>query len=281
MTQSYASRVEARPGYARFKNRKQTIRRRFQAGRITDEQRDDLLAEARERYRTSPDIAPAPVLTDEQQAMLDLWHAEHPESPCQNDLCLSARATSCCCPCEGRWHGAALGRTLPRWVVRACAHPDCDADVTGRDGHARYCSYACGRRARHGIRMLPCRRCSAPFWPVNGIGGRRWCTACRASAVAREQRQGLARRRPDKWSASDCPLGCQWTPLAKWLSRHLAAGTPPCDAARSASADYQAIRNRRQGRSTAADAWAETEPRPLGDHHDDDENDHPPTDVHY
>ena len=144
MTQSYAARVAARPHYARLKNRKKTIRRRWQAGRIDDTERDRLLAEARDAYDAG--------LARERPPQLVEW-LDGPGrgvGHCESDECLAAVGNVCRCGCEGRWHGAALG--LPPLDERPGAQPTpMVCEVCGRPGSGRptkrYCGTTCQMRA--------------------------------------------------------------------------------------------------------------------------------------
>ena len=82
-------------------NRKKTIRRRHQAGRITDEERDRLMERALRDHRGET------ARTAQQRAAIEAarWGRMedcHPE-------CVAAQGLVCSCPCLGANHGSAWG----------------------------------------------------------------------------------------------------------------------------------------------------------------------------
>lgn len=113
MTQNYQERVAKRPGYAKFKNRKKTIRRRRDAGKITPAEAAQLTREARDQYFAEYD-------RNQQREAIQVgaeWCTENPDHDAAREvsagscdhLCLGARGKQCHCRCEGRNHGLANG----------------------------------------------------------------------------------------------------------------------------------------------------------------------------
>jgi len=202
VTQSYAARVAARPHYARLKNRKKTIRRRWQAGRIDDTERARLLAEARDAYAGLAPGRPAQLVEWLDGPGRGVGH-------CESDECLAAVGNVCRCGCEGRWHGAALGlppldeRPGAQPVSIECAH--CGRRATGTP-RLRYCSSVCQQRAwRRRQRPARWRRTC----PVCGLEfdrrpspNRRYCGIdCRREAKRRRARK---RTEPTPMVCAEC-----------------------------------------------------------------------------
>lgn len=119
MTQTHASRVRARPAYARYKNRKRRLRRLYQAGKISYETRVEQQALARQQYLSHPGAK-------HQDEVKEAWirgsyylgrggQLADPDSyrdgHC-NEGCVGANGRDCVCQCDGINHGLASGRDL-------------------------------------------------------------------------------------------------------------------------------------------------------------------------
>ena len=183
------TRIDA-PGYRRYKNRRQTIRRRWQAGHIDDAERARLLDEARDAYRAGYDgvrIDPATRAAVAAWLVGDGDGVDH----CNNEECLGARWRSCKCSCDGRWHGAAWGRP----PIRRCGWYTCAWCGSGPYRQSRptqrYCSPRCWGRARR-ARQAPRRRTTCPVCGVRFARTRRHRVYCSADCAV------IGRRRNDR-----------------------------------------------------------------------------------
>ena len=111
MTQTYASRVDARPGYASLKNRKKELRRQARRPNADLVRIDNAWLDAEETYRNDPRRK-----TDagrEWYRRLDLarvWAQGHTAAAaaCGDETCPAALGTVCVCRCGGVNHGAAV-----------------------------------------------------------------------------------------------------------------------------------------------------------------------------
>ena len=107
MPQTYAQRVKLRPAYARYKNRKQTLRRRVNAGTLTPTQRAELQTEARTEYLTGVTAVAPPTWLQwaEQQVEAGVLANEQEGLALCNRACWFAEKSRCKCPCGGVNHG--------------------------------------------------------------------------------------------------------------------------------------------------------------------------------
>lgn len=112
------------PYYRRYKNKKKSLRRAFQNGSISADERKARLVEAKRDYLEKM----TPVETNQA------WYIGHQylddiggpsrlldataftQDSC-DEACVGARGTSCACPCLGLNHGAAIGREPHEVVV--------------------------------------------------------------------------------------------------------------------------------------------------------------------
>lgn len=199
MPQAYADRVAARPGYARFKNRKKELRRQLRAGRISPDEHADLMDLARAEYRDGAGGDAAGVLDAETQAKVDKLKADIADDwlPCTNDWCLAATGRTCICECEGRWHGVAVGNPpLMQWRTIKC-------DYCGRetpDGpRKRFCGYQCQlawqrrenrRRWQQTVKRRRCPTCGLRFSIPYKRPNTRYCSPdCQREAHNRRCRE--------------------------------------------------------------------------------------------
>lgn len=112
----YSERVAARPHYATYKNRKKTIRQRFQEGLISLAEKERLYDEARERYFAGePSEHQARWLERRLETARwlrgnDIPDAQSVRSGNCNEECIGAKYYNCSCDCKGVNHGAANGR---------------------------------------------------------------------------------------------------------------------------------------------------------------------------
>ena len=122
-----------------YKNRKKTIRQRFQAERITAEQRARLLAEARARYEQETETEAVRIALERvrrgQEYIANGGTVPRPDllssTPSSTECCaecVGAEGTKCRCACEGANHGAAMGTPPESVYVPALGgrpyHPD-------------------------------------------------------------------------------------------------------------------------------------------------------------
>ena len=116
MTQTYRSRVAARPAYARLKNTKKNLRRQLRTATTDAEiaRIDEAWLDAEEAYRRDPRRT-----SDEQRdwyAKRDIaaaWRAAAEENAaaakaCGDETCPAATCERCICRCGGANHGAAI-----------------------------------------------------------------------------------------------------------------------------------------------------------------------------
>ena len=112
MTQTYADRVAARPGYATLKNRKKELRRQS-ANASTDadlERLDKLWLDAEDRYRHSPASQTSARLEwYRRRDAARVWARDHAAAAasCGDETCPAATGKKCICRCGGVNHGAA------------------------------------------------------------------------------------------------------------------------------------------------------------------------------
>ena len=176
--QSYAERVRRRPAYARYKNRKKTIRQRFQKGMITADERAILLEQAYRRYRSDPTTLLGgedsrerlaghlfwEKIKDQPREWFERMKAQSLEyrggSFCGADSCAGAPVyTLCKCRCGGLFHGAANRGSLK------VTDTDIDdalsaARSDSRPQSERWCAEAgCGRMLSETARAARERRC--------------------------------------------------------------------------------------------------------------------------
>ena len=176
--QSYAERVRRRPAYARYKNRKKTIRQRFQKGLITADERAILLEQAYRRYRSDPTTLLGgedsrerlaghlfwEKIKDQPREWFERMKAQSLEyrggSFCGADSCAGAPVyTLCKCRCGGLFHGAANRGSLK------VTDTDIDdalsaARSDSRPQSERWCAEAgCGRMLSETARAARERRC--------------------------------------------------------------------------------------------------------------------------
>ena len=94
MPQSYATRVARRPAYARYKNRKKTLRQRRKQGLISPGEHRILLDVARRKY-----------LSDPSGDYVHQYLSTRATGGGCNRACLVASGTECECVCAGVHHG--------------------------------------------------------------------------------------------------------------------------------------------------------------------------------
>ncbi|MXY96247.1 MAG: hypothetical protein F4Z29_00510 [Gemmatimonadetes bacterium] len=134
-SQKYADRVAARPHYARFKNRKKTLREAVRAGRITEEERAEKQAAAKARYEAglSPQDRLARLAAQAYGCTDGCARAEHPV---------------CRCRCGGAGHGTAVVRHVPDGCCRWCSR-ELDGEAEHDAGECRRCSLARWAQVQH------------------------------------------------------------------------------------------------------------------------------------
>ena len=141
MPQTHQQRRAANPGYARWKNRKRTLRAAVAAGRLTDAERRRIQDAERDQVLNGA----VPQRRDDAAAAA-MWRAAHDGDDVCVDECITARHDACRCWCKGRNHGRGIGRAAKlRW--RTCVCWICGDAYTPRAGNQRYCSVGCRREA--------------------------------------------------------------------------------------------------------------------------------------
>ncbi len=96
-----------------YKNRKKTIRRAYQAGKITAAERERLQAEA---HAACGSYTAQSLAYRMAAAKGSTWRESGGQSTCGNDVCLGAEMAACRCECGGVGHGVAKG--INPWEVR-------------------------------------------------------------------------------------------------------------------------------------------------------------------
>ena len=214
--QSYAERTARRPAYKRYKNRKKTIRKRHQAGLITDHERQILLERAYRIYRSDPStVAGSEDGRERLRGHLYWQKAKHQPAEwytamkarsleyrggsfCGDDSCAGAPPWGPCnCRCGGMFHGASRNST-----TMAISDAEVDAAieaartkaewtpaerVCGEAGCARYLSPAAlaarerrcvEHRRLEGDDLPRCGLCGRPQGGLTGFEGLRLCRSC-------------------------------------------------------------------------------------------------------